>query len=67
MKKYSIHRASLTSHPSGIIEIVHYINGQNLPENKRTIFLPLQNLIDFEAIGYSRSEMSLFKEQPESK
>ena len=48
-----IYKASLISHPSGIIEVVHYLDGAKLAENKRTIYLPLRNLIDFEGIGYA--------------
>lgn len=47
-----LHEASLTIHPSGVAEIIHY-EGNKSPDNKRTLFFPIPNLVLFLGHGYA--------------
>ena len=52
-QKLDLLEASLTVYPTGMAEIIHYMDGVKVPQNKRTICVPVTNLILFSACGYA--------------
>lgn len=45
--------ASLTTDSTGMVKIIHFINGEKNPLNKRIICAPITSLVAFMAEGYA--------------
>jgi len=48
-----LYHVSINVFASGMVAITHYHNGVKSPENKMTIFLPVNNIVCLVADGYA--------------